>query len=113
MPLRDMYVVLVSQRAGLSLVEPVEGEGPKETILATLGLEGGYSSGMIEADLPSDATEAWAAWVEGAHPNGTPYFLFRCFPPSLSEEEVEAILKQDGQEPLRLSRSEIHQAKER
>jgi hypothetical protein len=112
MPLQDIYVVLTRDR-GLQIVEPVPGETASETIEAALGLKGGYSSGLVEAELAEGAREAWAAWVEGATTAGQPYFEFRCFDAILSEGEVESILREARQEALRLVRARVWRAADR
>lgn len=106
MPLQDMYVVLVRGK-GLFPILPVPNEKPGQTIEAALGLKGGYSLGMVEADLPEGTTETWVAWVEGTTPAGHPHFEFTCLPAHLSEEEAEAALAEAGKEPLKLELREI------
>lgn len=107
MPLRWVYVVLVREK-GLFLVEPAEGLTQAAAVEAALGLKGGYSAGKVSVELAETADEAWVAWVEGATPAGQPYFLFRAFDPALSEEQVEAQIRADGEEVLKLNRSEVH-----
>ncbi len=102
-----VYVVLVREK-GLFLVEPVEGMSQGAAVEAALGMKGGYSAGKVSVDLPDGADEAWVAWVEGQGPNDQPYFLFHAFDPTLSEEQVEAILKERGEEPLKLNRSQVY-----
>ena len=106
MPVEDMYVVLLREK-GLFAVRPVPGQASGATIEAALGVKGGYSTGLIEVNLPAGATQAWVAWVEDRTAGGVPHFEFRCFDPSLTAEEVEATIRESGQETLRINRSEI------
>lgn len=106
----DMYVVLVREK-GMFLVEPVPGISQREAIERALGMGGGYSAGMVPVDLPADADEAWACWVEGQDPAGRPYFFFRAFPAALTEAEVEARLKEKGEEPVKMNLTPIHWAR--
>lgn len=108
MATRDMYVVMVREK-GMFLVEPVPGKTQREVVEDATGLQGGYSAGLVPVDLPEGAVEAWAAWVEG-EANGRPYFFFRAFDAALSEEEVLAHLKANGEEPLKLNITTIHYA---
>lgn len=107
MPAKWMYVVLVREK-GLFLIEPVEGMSQGAAVEAALGMKGGYSTGKVCVDLPEGAAEAWVAWVEGQGPNEQPYFLFHAFDADLTEEQVEAILKGRGEEPLKLNRSLVY-----
>lgn len=109
MPTEDMYVVLVRDK-GLFVIEPVPGETPGETIELALGLKGGYSSGLVEVNIPDGATHAWVAWVESTTPAGLPHFEFTCLDGELTEAEASERLRGAGQEPLRLERTEIIRA---
>jgi len=109
MPRRAMYVVLIRER-GLLLVEPKSGMSQGETVKSALNVDGGYSAGRVEVDIPEGATEGWVAWVEGEGPDGKPYFFYRAFDAALAEADVEAKLAQDNETPLRLNRSEIYHA---
>jgi hypothetical protein len=109
MPVREMYVVLLRER-GLLLVEPKSGMSQGETVKSALNVDGGYSAGRVEVDIPDAATEGWVAWVEGEGPDGKPYFFFRAFDAALTEADVEAMLAQTNETPLRLNRSEIYRA---
>jgi len=109
MPMREMYVVLLREQ-GLRLVEPKSGMSQGETVKSALNVDGGYSAGRVEVDIPEAATDGWVAWVEGEGPNGKPYFFFRAFDSKLSESEVEAILNEANETALRLNRSEIYHA---
>jgi hypothetical protein len=109
MPMREMYVVLLRER-GLLLVEPKSGLSQGETVKSALNVDGGYSAGRVEVDIPETATEGWVAWVEGEGPNGKPYFFFRAFDSTLSEGEVESVLSEANETALRLNRSEIYHA---
>lgn len=111
MPMREMYVVLLRER-GLLLVEPKSGMSQGETVKSALNVDGGYSAGRVEVDIPEAATEGWVAWVEGVGPDGKPYFFFRAFDTALSEAEVEAALAEANETPLRLNRSEVYRATE-
>jgi hypothetical protein len=105
---RDMYVVMVREK-GMFLVEPVPGRSQRETVEEATGVQGGYSAGLVPVELPEGATEAWACWVEG-EANGQPYFFFKAFASSLSEDEVTAQLREAGEEPLKMNLTPIHYA---
>lgn len=106
----DMYVVMLREQ-GMFLVEPVEGVSQREAIERALGFGGGYSAGRVAVELPADANEAWACWVEGKDPAGKPYFTFRAFPAELAEAEVEAQLQAYGEEPVKMNLTEVHWAR--
>lgn len=108
--MRDMYVIMVREK-GMFLVEPVPGLSQREAIERAIGLGGGYSAGLVPVDLPDDAIEAWACWVEGRDPGGRPYFFFRAFPADLSEAEVEARLAEAGEEPVKMNQTPVHWAR--
>lgn len=110
MPERSLHVILTREK-GLFVIEPAEGKSQAELVLEALGLGGGYSGGKVYVDVPEGAAEAWVAWVEGAGPNGHPYFNFRAFDSDLSEEEVVARLEARGETPLKLNRSEVYRSK--
>jgi len=109
MPIREMYVVLLRER-GLLLVEPKLGLSQGETVKRALNVDGGYSAGRVEVDIPEAATDGWVAWVEGEGPNGKPYFFFRAFDSKLTEAEVEAKLEEVNETVLKMNRSEIYYA---
>lgn len=109
---RPIYVVLLREK-GLFLVEPTEGFSQREAVEAALGLGGGYSAGLVYVDVPEDAVEAWAAWVEGTAPTGRPYFMLRAFEASLTEAEVEERLRAAGEEAHKLVRGPIYRPTER
>ncbi|HWI63502.1 MAG TPA: hypothetical protein VNT75_16820 [Symbiobacteriaceae bacterium] len=110
MATREMYVVLVREK-GMFLVEPVPGVSQREAIERALGLGGGYSAGQVPVDVPDDADEAWACWVQGEDPTGRPYFFFRAFPASLEEAAVEAQLRELNEEPVKMNLTPIHWAR--
>lgn len=105
-----MYVVMLREQ-GMFLVEPVEGISQREAIERALGFGGGYSAGRVAVELPADADEAWACWVEGRDPAGRPYFSFRAFPADMAEAEVEARLQAEGEEPVKMSLTTVHWAR--
>lgn len=109
MALKQVYVVMDREK-GLFLVEPVPGKGQHETVEAALGLQGGYSAGLVELDLPADQGEMWLAWVEVELPDGSPYFEYRVYEGSLTEQQVLAQAGAAGEEPLKLNRTVIHRA---
>lgn len=111
MATHEMYVVLVREK-GMFLVEPVPGVSQREAIERALGLGGGYSAGLVPVDVPDEADEAWACWVEGRDPaTGRPYFFFRAFPSSFDEAEVEARLREQDEEPVKMNLTPIHWAR--
>lgn len=106
----DMYVVMLREQ-GMFLVEPVPGVSQREAIERALGFGGGYSAGRVAVELPEDANEAWACWVEGKDPAGRPYFTFRAFPAEMTEAQVEAQLQADGEEPVKMNLTPVHWAR--
>jgi hypothetical protein len=106
----DMYVVMLREQ-GMFLVEPVEGVSQREAIERALGFGGGYSAGRVAVELPADADEAWACWVEGKDAAGRPYFTFRAFPAALTEAEVEAELQALDEEPVKMNLTPVHWAR--
>jgi len=106
----EMYVVLVREK-GMFLVEPVPGVSQREAIERALGLGGGYSAGLVPVDLPDEADQAWACWVEGHDPAGRPYYFFRAFPAALSEADVEARLRERDEEAVKINVTPIYWAR--
>lgn len=112
MAVQPMYVVMVRGK-GLFLVEPVAAETQAQSIERTLGLKSGYSTGLVQLDLPESVDEAWIAWVEGEGPNGAPYFDYRALHPDLTEEQATAELEQRGETAVKLNRTRIYREGDR